>query len=481
MVSKLKGERFRAIPKRKFFAFIPFLFFLTALAIFGFSFSSPRGRSFSTSDNFQKALEELKLGHPDKARQILMFLAPEFPKSAEVKVLYGLSLLDCGEVDLAKELFDQALVLNSESAEVHLGLGEYFHGKRLLREAIDHLQKATDSLYLKLRAYIALSSALAEVSRFSEAKNTLVQALVKVESIPEDAKIMMENKIVTYSSLSQTRVFQMSPSFASTAIDFKNWQGHILLSVKLNGIDAGSFHLDLGDTGSLTISQKLADQLDLKYIGKAAGRGVKESYAAKVALVESIQLGSLIVRNVPTDIIEDAKFVGGSAGNLGKALLQRLNMTIDYSGSKIHLFSQNRPELQTRMIKREDSSEAIPFWCKQLLVIKAKINGGPLLPFILDTGAGACVFHSAFFFENLKPNMKTGNSIQPGKALPYMIESIEVGGRLYPKVFSIVMDLTSLYEKGKMYYPGIIGNNIFQKAKLHFNFTDAVLIIEERK
>jgi hypothetical protein len=441
----------------------------------------PRGQSFATNDNFQKALEEIKLGHPDKARRILTLLVQEFPKSAEVKALYGLSLLDCGEVDRAKEFFDQVLALNSELAEAHLGLGEYFNGKGLWIEAIDHLQKATDSLDLKLRTYIALSSALAEVNRFSEAKNILAQALVIVRPIPENAKTMMENEINIYGSLSKTRLFQISPSFASTATDFKNWQGHILLPVKLNGIDVGSFHLDLGSTVSMTISQKLADQLKLKSIGEAAGMGVKESHAAKIALVEGIQLGSLIVRNVPIEIIKDAEFVGASAGSLGKTLFQRLNMTIDYKGSQIHLFSQNRPELQSRMIKKEDASEAIPFWWKKLLIIKAKINNGPPFPFILDTGAGICVFHSAFFFENVKPDMKTGVSIQPGKALPCTIESIEVGGRIYPKVFSAIMDLTSLYEYGKMYYSGIIGNNIFQKAKLHFSFKDAVLIIEEGK
>jgi hypothetical protein len=108
--------------------------------------------------------------------------------------------------------------------------------------------------------------------------------------------------------------------------------------------------------------------------------------------------------------------------------------------------------------------------------VEASMNGGKKAPFILDTGAGISLVHSAFFLEKIMPESKA--KFTKDKAVPFMIKSIEFGGLSFTNVMAAVFDLTDLYAYGKMYYPGIIGANVFQKSILHFNFEASILLIE---
>jgi hypothetical protein len=120
-------------------------------------------------------------------------------------------------------------------------------------------------------------------------------------------------------------------------------------------------------------------------------------------------------------------------------------------------------------------SEEIPFWCKKHCLVGASINGSNKAPFILDTGAGISIIHSAYFLEVIMPDSKA--IITKEKAVPFMINSIEMGGLTFNNIVAAVFDLTDLYAYGKMYYPGIIGASVFQKSALHFNFKDSKLVI----
>ena len=99
--------------------------------------------------------------------------------------------------------------------------------------------------------------------------------------------------------------------------------------------------------------------------------------------------------------------------------------------------------------------------------------------FILDTGAGAVVFHGDYFLESLQPPEDEGENRKIEKPTPFTVDSILLGGRKYEKIFSIALDLSELYKFAKVYYPGILGNPLFQSSKLHFNFSASTLIIEE--
>ena len=89
------------------------------------------------------------------------------------------------------------------------------------------------------------------------------------------------------------------------------------------------------------------------------------------------------------------------------------------------------------------------------------------------------VFHSDYYLVAINLPEEKGESNKLDAPKSFTLDSIVLGGRTYNNVLSIAMDLSPIYKFGKVYYPGIIGNPIFQKSRLHFNFTNSTLVIEE--
>lgn len=425
---------------------------------------------------FDTVVKQIKEGYPGDAVRSSETLAKDHADSAPVQAVHGIALLDCGEFERAKVQFDLAQSLDNDNPEAHLGLGELAYGWFHLEEALHHLDKALSTAHFKQRAYWWLSRCLHAMNKHSEARDALVSGLDGVEAMSDRDVERFKNSIAFFGSLQDMDLYKIPDKFESTVVDFFNWRGHILVPLKLNGQDIGKVHLDTGSPGSLAIGSDLADKLNLKIIGERKSRNIKEEFTTKIALLKSLQIGDLIVQNVPVFILGGpGEFTGESSGNLGLELPKRLNMSIDYIHSRVHLFHREREDLQSAKIARDNVSEEIPFWCKKHCLVKASINDEEGAPFILDTGAGIPLVHSAYFLEKIMPESKA--KITKDKAVPFMINSIEIGGLTFNNIVAAVFDLTDLYAYGRMYYPGIIGASVFQKSKLYFNFKDSKLVI----
>ena len=427
---------------------------------------------------FHTVVEQIKEGFPGDTVRAIVQLANTHADSAPIQAVHGIALLDCGEFDRANVQFVRALSLDNGNPEAHLGLGELAYGWFDLEEALHHLDKALSTSYLKARAHWWLSQCLHAMNKHADARDVLLSGLDRIEAMSGRDAERFKNSIAYFGSLQDIHLYTIPDEFESTVVDFSNWRGHILVPLMLNGQDIGKVHLDTGSTGSLAIGSDLAERLNLKVIGERKSRNIEGEFTTNIALCESLQIGDLIVQNVPVSILEGpGEFTGESSGNLGLEVLKRLNMSIDYVHSRLHFFHRERGELQSAKIAQENASEEVPFWCKRHCLVRASINGREAAPFILDTGAGISLIHSAYFLEKVMPNSKA--KITKDKAVPFMIDSIDLGGLPFNGIMAAAFDLTDLYAYGKMYYPGIIGASVFQKSILHFNFKDSKLLIEK--
>jgi tetratricopeptide (TPR) repeat protein len=425
---------------------------------------------------FETVVKQIKEGYPGDAVRSSETLAKDHADSGPIQAVHGLALLDCGEFERAKIQFDRAISLDNNNSEAHLGLGELAYGWVHLEKALHHLNKALSTAHFKERSYWWLSRCLHAMNKHAEARDALVSGLEVIERISDRDAERFKDSIAYFGSLQDINLYKIPDEFESTVVDFSNWRGHILVPLKLNGQDIVKVHLDTGSTGSLAIGSDLAERLDLMVIGERKSRNIEEEITTKIALLKSLQIGDLTVRNVPVSILAGpGEFTGGSAGNLGLEVLKRLNMSIDYIHSRLHLFHRERGTLQFAKIAPDHVSEEIPFWCKKHCLVRASINGGDKAPFILDTGAGISLIHSAYFLEEIMPESKA--RITKDKAVPFMINSIEIGRLAFKNTMAAAFDLTDLYAYGRMYYPGIIGASVFQKSILHFNFKDSKLVI----
>ena len=431
--------------------------------------------------SLEKVVFEINNGHPAQALKLSATLAAKNPRRTEVLSAHGLALLDCGEFFKAQALFEQAAKLDSDNPDAHLGLGELASGRLHLEEASRHLEKAIASSYFKLRAFQSYGKCLHDMDRHSEARKVLQQALAVVDQMPEREKTKIANSTKIYAALGNTRLFQIPDSFKTSSVSFSTYEANIIVPAELNGRESVKFQLDLGMPGGLAISQALAEKLGLDVIGEEIGGNVAGEYKTKVAILDSLRIGDLVVRNVLVHFLPEPKFVGGSDGNLGKAIFQKMNMSIDYPQSKLFLFNRDKSELQAGLMDASKISAGIPFWNKNHILVFARINGLEPTPLIFDTGASVPVLSLEYYLDHIDPKAQVPEPKEgKPKALPFMMRSLEIGGLTFRQVFSVALDLSFIFEIGKMHYPGIIGASVLQTTIVHINFANSVMFIEKK-
>jgi predicted aspartyl protease len=452
--------------------------FIFCLFIFSQKILAPNADDLKIT--IQSVVDNLKNGEIRQATKNSVLLLEKNPESPEAHAFYGLALINCGEYKRADTELKRALSLDDESSDAHLGFGRLAFAQGDTESAIRHLYKATSTSHLKFMAYDLLAINLSSVNRHRKAKEVMVRAYEEISDLTEEEKAYVKSRIEIYDGYQELELYQVPDEFQSTTLEFINSEGHILAPIKVNGHDIGDVHLDTGGSGGLTISSQSADNLDLKIIGQVTGMNVAQELKADIAILDEIQIGELVIKNVPVNLYHGtSKFHGGSSGNLGKEVLQRLNMTIDYKNAKLTFFHLKASALQADKIEKRNSPETIPFHKDKFIIIRASINGQDPEPFILDTGAGITVFHSDYYFESINPPDDKGKKAKLDAPKSFTLDSIQIGGKAYKNIFSIAMDLSQIYKFGKVYYPGIIGNPLFQNSRLHFNFADSTLVIEE--
>ena len=455
-----------------------FLLIIFCLSIFYPKILAPNAEEPEIT--IQSVADNLKKGEIRKATKNSVLLLEKNPKSPEAHALYGIALINCGEYERADTELKRALFLDDDSSDAHLGLGRLAFARGDSESAIRHLYKAASTSHLRFMAYDLLAINLSSVNRHREAKEAMVSAYEKISDLTEEEKAYIKSKIEIFDAFQELKLYQIPDEFQSTTLEFVNSEGHILVPIKVNGQDIGNVHLDTGGSGGLTISAQSADNLDLKIIGQVKGMNVAQELEADVAILDEIQIGELNIKNVPVNLYRGTgKFHGGSSGNLGKEVIQRLNMTIDYKNAKLTFFHPEASVLQAEKIEKSNSPVTVPFHRDKFIIIRASINGQDPEPFILDTGAGITVFHSEYYFESINPPADKEKTAKLDTPKSFTLDSIQIGGKVYKNIMSIAMDLSQIYKFGKVYYPGIIGNPLFQKSRLHFNFTDSTLVIEE--
>lgn len=112
------------------------------------------------------------------------------------------------------------------------------------------------------------------------------------------------------------------------------------------------------------------------------------------------------------------------------------------------------------------------------VLVEAKVNGREPAPLLLDSVGGAVVFDGAYFHEILQRIEAPGDDTNASKAQPFVIKSLRIGDAEFNNVLSVVLDVSDLYEYAGVSRPGILGNNVFPRSRLHLNFKDALLTVD---
>ena len=413
--------------------------------------------------HLQKAIGQLLDGQPLPAITDASAAVKVHPQSAEALAILGLCQLRCGEWEKAESRLTEALAIDSLSPEAHLGLGAIAASKMRYRDAIPHLRKATSSRVLRGEAYRALAWSLEDSNLHQEASQAMQEASTYSNDLRADELVNLRAWAAIFAAHDHRSLYRISTTFKSTSIPFDPSGSHITFPVVLNGSKQVDCVLDTGNGGTLMISDDYAEGLELTYLGEITAISLNGRLRLKAAILDSVRMGGLEMRDVPVLVCEDSPF--GSIGVIGWKLIQRVNTTVDFNRLVVELSSQDSREPNSMGVRDEKQAECVPFVYMTSMYIVARFGGGVPRAFILDTGADASYLH---FSDS------DGRGHEPtGEACP-----IRIGDLTFDVPQTQFIDFSAIHKKGRYYFAGVIGNDVLRQGILQILPREGMLCIE---
>jgi tetratricopeptide (TPR) repeat protein len=415
-----------------------------------------------SDDYVEQAITEIRAGRPLAALKLSEKGLAENPDSAVALAVLGLSQLGCGQWPGAEAWLNQALALDSTLPEAHLGLAEIAYGRMRYDLALAHSYKAAASKYFKGTAYGVQAQCLEEMNLHDQANQAMREAYKWSDHLPDYYRRNIQSWSEIFSSYEGHNLFEIPSDFTSTVIPFTNYQGFALLPVIANGHDLDSVLLDSGFGGSLMINPRDAEQMGLVYSGEITTRSFYGELVIKIALVNSVRIGDLIVHNVPAYVCD---VPGGFKGLIGWQLLKNFNFSIDFTSSRFTIFNREYPNLQKDLFSKDRYLDRIPFLYGPSIRVNACFG---------DKGPGYFVFDTGARYPSLHVDPSHDSTVVGSESRT----SIRIGHLVFDNVKILNYDLSRIHEIGRYYFDGIIGISVFQNSVLHFNPGESALYVE---
>jgi tetratricopeptide (TPR) repeat protein len=322
----------------------------------------------------------LRVGEFTIARQSAAVLS-ENAVDAESLTLSGDALWAAGFFDESDREYDRALAIDPDSARARHGLARSLSSRSRLPEALTEveraLQHAPDDSDLR-----ALSGTVLErLNRFDEAAAAYDRHSELLPRRESAAIVTARNRATLLRSFAKRPPLQVKPEDAnrSHTVPFKLVSNKIIVLGRLNGMQV-EWVLDTGAerTG---ISPDVARAASIRSVTSTLTAGVGRAAVRRVLLgrAQSIEIGSLEVRNVPVAIRAPAR--GGAARWQGQSLSPialGFSVSVDYGRKRVTLARALDDEAPT--------GTTLPMRIQPLPLIRGTLNSRHPAYFVVDTG-----------------------------------------------------------------------------------------------
>ncbi len=258
--------------------------------------------------------------------------------------------------------------------------------------------------------------------------------------------------------------------------------GTPIVSVVLNG-HRRHFWLDTGASMSL-IASDVAAACGVRPFGgdTLAIAAATARVAARPAVAAELDIGKVVVRNLPVAILDpsalrlDTRVANGRAeavkidGVVGSDVLRRLNVVLDVSAGTVALSRPMGKPLRDRTL----------LWLGFPVVRLLTRDGQPVL-FGIDTGADTSIVTSAWLSKTPDPQLATGHATLQGiggggvTALPIVHRVVISDGTYALRL----LDVPLVRERRQTFvaFDGVIGANVLSRASIRMDMTDGVFEI----
>jgi Flp pilus assembly protein TadD/predicted aspartyl protease len=300
---------------------------------------------------------------------------------ADAVTLDGETLWGLGLFAEAEQRFSHALTLNPNDPYANHGLARVLAAERKLEPALAHIDEAISLAPREIEPRYTRAFILERMNRYDEAAATLREAMTLF--LPEeksDRALFTRSQIRFLESFHGRTPLQPDPKSVADVhtVPFRLDRDKVIVKGMINGSQPMDLVLDTGAEMTV-VGRRTAERLGVVPVGFTVSAGVGERgvRGLQVGRIDTLQVGSYKVKNVPT-LIKSPSLVGiprREADSFSPVSLG-LSMTVDY-GKRLLTFGRHlspRGEIE------------LPLYSYRLAVVRGTINGRTPASFVVDTG-----------------------------------------------------------------------------------------------
>jgi tetratricopeptide (TPR) repeat protein len=309
-------------------------------------------------------------------------LVNEAPRDPSALALDGDALWAAGLFDEAEARYEQALALAPDLARGRHGIARALAARNKLDDAMSEAQAALRRDPRDLEVHHTIGAIYERMRKYEEAANSFTNYLNLLPNKDESDKANWSRSEIKFlRSFGQRVPFEMDPGAENQiyTVEFRMVNEKVVVRAKVND---GSFQDFVVDTGAenTIISRTTAQRLGITPITYTLSAGVGDAglRGLQLARINSLELGTLKLRNVPC-LIKDPPLRGlpvKEAESLSPLALG-FSMVIDYKARKI-TFGKSLPV--------EDADFELPLRMHRLATVRGTVDGRHHANFVVDTG-----------------------------------------------------------------------------------------------
>ena len=304
------------------------------------------------------------------------------PKGPEAMTLYGDALWSSGLFQEAEVKYRDALAASPDLARGHHGMAKALAARSRLSEAMNEAQAALRLSPRDLEIHHTVGTVYERQHKYEEAAAAYSNYVNLLPNKDHSDKADWSRAEIRFlRSFGQRVPFESDPGTDDKiyTVDFRMVNEKVVVRAKVNDAAAQDFVVDTGAENTV-ITRPTAQRLGITPVTYtlSAGVGRVGLRGLQLARIDSLELGSLKLRNVPCLIknpplrdIPVKETEGLSPIALG------YSMVIDYKTHKL-TFGKHLPE--------EPKDFELPMRLHRLATVRGTVDGSHLVNFVVDTG-----------------------------------------------------------------------------------------------
>jgi predicted aspartyl protease/Flp pilus assembly protein TadD len=298
--------------------------------------------------------------------------------------LAGDALWASGRFEEGEKAYRDALSIEPGSPRARHGVAKALASRSQFERALNEIQAALRGAPDDSDLRHTLGSIYERMHRYSEAATAYTAYLDSLKGPDRYERSLWARAHVAFlRSFDRVVPFEMVWKGGATrqVLDFRLVNGKVMVRGKINGGHIIEFALDTG-AEQTALSERTARRYQIQTTLQTltAGVGVVGMRGLRIGKLESLEIGSMTVRNVPC-MIKTPSMAGLPTDQMDgfSPLSLGLSMTIDYKNRKLSI---GEPLADT------SASREIPLRFNRLPTVQGRVNG-TAMSFIVDTGGEA--------------------------------------------------------------------------------------------